>query len=141
MSSSPEKQGKFLDRLADENGIAIVVVDGENNDVSVSNNNSMCECLYGSKEFATACDRYCGKAYEWATEAGKPVAYECHAGLNCRAVPVWERGQQFVVIVGRTFLKAEKYRTATENAITGEWRQFRPTEFFENVLISGSSQG
>ena len=141
MSSPPQKKEKFLDRLADENGVAIVVVDAETNDVSVSNNNSMCRCLYGSEEFAPACDRYCGRAYEWAAEAGKPVDYECHAGLSCRAVPVSEGGKQFVAIVGRTFLKAERYREATEKAITGEWRQFRPTEFFENVLISGSAEG
>lgn len=141
MTASPTKKEKFLDRLAEENGVAIVVVDAEGDDISVSNNNSMCDCLYGSREFAPECDKYCGRAFEWATEAGKPVDYECYAGISCRAVPVWEGGKQFVAIVGRTFLKAEKYKHATENAITGEWRQFRPTEFFENVLISGSSQG
>lgn len=141
MSSSPEEKGKFLDRLADENGIAIVVMDADNNTASVSNNNSMCECLYGSKEFAPECGKFCGRAFERTAETGKPVDYECYAGLSCRAVPVWERGIQFVAIVGRTFLRAEKYRAATGNAITGEWRQFRPTEFFENVLISGSTQG
>jgi diguanylate cyclase (GGDEF)-like protein len=141
MSSSPKKKEKFLDRLAAENGVAIVVTDAEGNDASVSNNNSMCGCLYGSKEFAPDCDRYCGKAFEWAAEAGKPVDYECHAGLSCRAMTVWEGGKQFVAIIGRTFFKAENYRQATEKAITGEWRQFRPTEFFENVLISGSEHG
>lgn len=138
--SSPQKKEKFLDRLAEENGVAIVVVDAEGNTPSVSNNNSMCRNLYGSAEFAPACDRFCGKAFEWATSEGKPVDYECYAGLACRAVPVWEGRQQFVTIVGRTFLKAEKYREATEKAITGEWRQFRPTDFFENVLIAGSAQ-
>ena len=141
MTPSPAKKEKFLDRHAEENSVAVIVVDAENTDVSVANNNSMCRCLYGSEEFAPACDQWCGKAYEWAAEAGKPVDYECHAGLSCRAVPVWDGGRQFVAIVGRTFLKAEKYRQATEKAITGEWRQFRPTEFFENVLISGSTQG
>jgi diguanylate cyclase (GGDEF)-like protein len=140
MSSPPEKKEKFLDRLAEENGVAIVVVDAADNTPSVSNNNSMCRNLYGSKEFAPDCDRYCGKAYEWAVSEGKPVDYECYAGLACRAVPVWEGRQKFVAIVGRTFLKAEKYRAATEKAITGEWRQFKPTDFFENVLIAGSSQ-
>lgn len=71
-------------------------------------------------------------------DAGKTVDYECHAGLSCKAVPVWEGGKPFVAITGRTFLKAERYRKATERAITDDWRQFRPTEFFENVLISGA---
>ncbi len=140
MSSTPAQKEKFLDRVAEESGVAVVVVDAENNDVSVSNNNSMCRSLYGSSEFAPECDKYCGRAFQMATEAGKPVDYECYAGLSCRAVPVWEGGKPFVAIVGRTFLKAEKYRTATENAILGDWRQFRPTEFFGNVLISGSTQ-
>lgn len=138
--SSPSRKEKFLDRLAEENGVAIVVVDAEGNTPSVSNNNSMCRNLYASEEFAPDCDKYCGKAYEWAVGAGKPVDYECYAGLACRAVPVWEGRQQFVAITGRTFMKAEKYRAATEKAITGEWRRFRPTDFFENVLISGSVQ-
>lgn len=126
--------------MAEENGVAIIIADAEGETPSVSNNNSMCRNLYGSEEFAPDCDRFCGKAYEWAASEGKPVDYECYAGLSCRAVPVWEGRQQFVAIVGRTFLKAEKYRDATEKAISGEWRQFPPTDFFENVLISGSTQ-
>ncbi|NOT47602.1 MAG: hypothetical protein HOP17_07605, partial [Acidobacteria bacterium] len=140
MSSATAKKEKFLDRLADDNGVAIIVVDADGNEASVSNNNSMCRSLYGSKEFAPECAKFCGSAFDKAFEAGKSVDYDCYAGLSCRAVPVWEGRQQFVAIVGRTFLKAERYRTATENAITGDWRQFKPTEFFENVLISGSSQ-
>ncbi len=140
MSSTPAKKEKFLDRLADENGVAVVVVDAEGQEASVSNNNSMCRSLYGSAEFAPECAKFCGRAFDLAADAGKAVDYDCYAGLSCKAVPVWEGGKQFVAIVGRTFLKAERYRTATENAITGDWRQFRPTEFFENVLISGSSQ-
>lgn len=137
-SDTSAKKEKFLDRLADENGVAIVVVDSTGEEVSVSNNNSMCRSLYGSKEFAPDCERYCGRAYDMVVEAGKAVDYDCYAGLSCRAVPVWEGSTPFVAIVGRTFLRAENYRAATEKAITGEWRQFRPTEFFENVLISGS---
>lgn len=140
MSSATAKKEKFLDRLADDNGVAVVVVDSEGNEVSVSNNNSICRSLYGSKEFAPECAKFCGCAFERAVEAGKAVDYDCYAGLSCRAIPVWEGRQQFVAIVGRTFLKAERYRAATENAITGDWRQFKPTEFFENVLISGSGQ-
>lgn len=139
MTSSRKKE-KFLDRLAEENGVAVIIVDAEGDTPSESNNNSMCRNLYGSKEFAPECDKFCGQAYRWASESGKPVDYECYAGLSCRAVPVWEGRQQFVAIVGRTFLKAERYREATERAITGDWRQFPPTDFFENVLIAGSAQ-
>ncbi len=140
MIANPPKKEKFLDRLAEENGVAVVVVNKDSKEVSVSNNNSMCRSLYTSAEFAPRCAEFCGKAFAASTEAGKAVEYECYAGLTCKAVPVWDGGSQFVAIVGRTFLKAENYRLATENAITGDWRQFRPTEFFENVLISGSDQ-
>ncbi|MBK9155140.1 MAG: diguanylate cyclase [Chloracidobacterium sp.] len=140
MNAAPAKKAKFLDRLAEENGVAIVVVDADGSVASESNNNSMCRSLYGSAEFAPECAKFCGSAFEMVVDAGKTVDYECYAGLSCRAVPVWEGGKPFVAITGRTFLKAERYRKATERAITGDWRQFRPTEFFENVLISGAGQ-
>jgi ligand-binding sensor protein len=132
------KKQKFLDSLADENGVAIVVVDSDSHEVSVSNNNSMCRNLYSSAEFAPSCAQFCGKAFERAVEAGKMIEYECYAGLTCKAVPVTDRGTQFVAIVGRTFLKAENYRKATEKAVSGEWSRFRPSEFFENILMTGS---
>ncbi|MBC7900442.1 MAG: PocR ligand-binding domain-containing protein, partial [Saprospiraceae bacterium] len=138
MTPSPKKKSKFLDRLAEENGVAIVVVDEASHEVSVSNNNSMCRSLWASAEFAPSCAEYCGKAFAAASKAGKTIEYECYAGLACKAVPVIDGGKQFVAITGRTFLKAENYRKATEKAITGEWRQFRPTEFFENILMTGS---
>ncbi len=96
--------------------------------------------LWSSAEFASKCDSYCGKAFKAAIEAEKTVEYLCHAGLTCKAVPVIDAGKQFVAIVGRTFLQADSYRNATEKAIAGEWRQFRPTEFFENVLMSGTDE-
>jgi diguanylate cyclase (GGDEF)-like protein len=43
-----------------------------------------------------------------------------------------------VTIIGRAFSKAEDYRRATERSIAGDWRQFSPTAFFENVIISTS---
>ena len=138
MAPSPEKQSEFLNRLAEENGVAISVVDEASHEVSVSNNNSMCRILWSSPEFAPNCDKYCGKAYATAMEAGTSIEYVCHAGLSCKAVPVIENGKQFVAIIGRTFQKAESYRAATEKAISGEWRQFPSNSLFENVIFSGS---
>ena len=63
MTSAPAKKEKFLDRLAEENGVAIVVVDREGNEASVSNNNSMCRSLNASAEFAPRCAEYCGSAF------------------------------------------------------------------------------
>jgi diguanylate cyclase (GGDEF)-like protein len=128
------------DELADKYGLAIVLADENSSALSKSNNNSMCEMLYNSAEFAPECDKFCGKAFEWATETGKTVGYKCHAGLNCLAVPLKKEEKQIVAIVGRAFTKAEDYRNATERAIEGDWRQFPADEFFENVLLANSNE-
>ncbi len=65
------KQNTSPDELADKSGLAIVLADENSPALSKSNNNSMCEVLYNSEEFAPECDKYCGKAFDWAMEAGK----------------------------------------------------------------------
>lgn len=122
--------------LAEKHGLAVVLTDDAAPERLLSNNNSMCRHLYGSADFAPECDKFCGRAFEWAMEKQGAVEYKCHAGLTCVAVPVAEDA---AAIVGRVFLKAEDYRRATTRAIDGDWRQFPPTDFFENVLLSGSS--
>jgi diguanylate cyclase (GGDEF)-like protein len=133
INETPENQ---LEKIADESGLAVIIVDGRAS-VLKANNNSICEQLYASADFAPRCAADCGRAFQTATEAGAPVAYECHAGLDCLAVPL-KTEKPLVAIVGRTFTKAENYRKATERAISGDWRKFPPTRFFENVLINGS---
>ena len=126
-------------KIADENGSAIVLM-RENEVVSIENDNSICEYLYSSEEFAPRCAEFCGRAFQMAAEAGKSVAYQCHAGLECLAVPL-KTEKPLVAIVGRTFTKAENYRNAATRAVSGDWNKFPPSKFFENVLISGSSKG
>jgi GAF domain-containing protein/ligand-binding sensor protein len=128
------------DSLTGESGLAIVLVDENSSVLSESNNNSMCRMLYNSAEFAPECAKYCGKAFEMAASAGKTVGYKCYANLNCLAVPVIADEKPSVAIVGRTFTKAEDYRAATERAIEGDWKQFSPDEFFENVLLTNSTE-
>ncbi len=129
------------DALADKNGVAVVVVDENSTVVLESNNNSICQILYSSEQFASECARFCGQVSAMTGEAGKSVDFQCYAGLDCRAVPInMEEKQNFVAIVGRTFTKSENYRNATERAISGDWKQFSPTKFFENVLIKGSTK-
>lgn len=141
MNPEQKKKGKFLDRVASETGVALVVLDADGRQAAAANNNSICRLLYDSQEFGPACARDCGSAFRRVFSAGKAIEFECHAGLHCRAVPVVEKRKKYVVIIGRTFLKAENYRKATERAISGDWKQFKPTEFFENILISGSRTG
>jgi diguanylate cyclase (GGDEF)-like protein len=132
------KNHQIQESLADESGLAIVLMD-ESETVSTANNNSICEVLYSSAEFAPHCDKYCGKALDNAFAEGKTISVRCHAGLHFNAVPLKsQQNQRFVAIVGRTFLKAEDYRQATERAINGDWKQFPPTKLFENVLLSSS---
>jgi diguanylate cyclase (GGDEF)-like protein len=133
------RSGKFLDRLADESGLAVVVVDENARELDSANNNSMCRALYYSDEFAPKCAEFCGKAFEKAFEAGAAVDYQCHAGLECRAIPVSADDVKRVVITGRAFVRSENYRIATGRAIEGDWQKFDAGDLFENVLIEGSA--
>ena len=137
MSPQEEKKQKLLDRVAEDNGVAIVVLDENSREVSVSNNNSICRALWSSSEFAPRCAEYCGIAFK-ETTSGATFEYECHAGLQCKAVPVADHGKRFVAIVGRSFNSADNYRKATDRAISGDWAKFPANDFFENVLISAS---
>jgi diguanylate cyclase (GGDEF)-like protein len=131
-----ETPDNLTEKIADESGLAVIIVD-EQTSVSKANNNSICEVLYSSAEFAPRCAEFCGRAFQMAAEAGAAVPYQCHAGLDCLAVPL-KTERPLVAIVGRTFTKAENYRQATERAISGDWKRFPPTRVFENVLINGS---
>lgn len=138
MGLDKPKNEELFESVAAENGVAVVVVDENGREISAANNNSICRVLYPSTEFGPRCAEYCGKVFERTENAGGTAEYECHAGLTCKAVPITRSGERRVAIVGRTFLKAENYRAATEKAIGGEWSKFRPTEFFENILMTGS---
>ncbi len=125
-------------KLANESGVSVVTVDENSSVLSESNDNSICQVLYNSEEFASSCAKYCGKAFAMATAAKKTVEYKCYAGLNCLAVPIKKEDKQIVAIIGRTFLKSQDYRKATQRAIDGDWQKFSRTKFFENVILSGS---
>ena len=123
--------------LANESGLAIVIVEGEESTVvSESNNNSICKSLQNSERFLPLCQSFCGEAFNHVQSAKKSVSFQCHAGLNYTAVQL--PSENFVAIVGRTFRKSEDYKTATDRAISGDWQQFSSEKLFENALISGS---
>jgi diguanylate cyclase (GGDEF)-like protein len=129
---------KTIDDLAAESGLAVVVADESGRALAAANNNSICAVLFSSTEFAPKCAEYCGRALVMAKAAGGSASYECHAGLECRAVAANAGGRQLVTIVGRTFNKSKNYREATARAIEGDWRQFASRELFSNVILSGS---
>jgi diguanylate cyclase (GGDEF)-like protein len=128
-----------LDRLADESGLAIAIVDAADVEVATANNNSLCESLNPTGELQGRCRDFCGRALEKSLEAGGSVAYECHAGLECRAAAMKQDGRDVAAIVGRTFVKADRYRLATTRAIGGDWTVYPPSEFFRNILLSNST--
>jgi len=130
--------GDFLPGLADESNLAVALTDGNGRETAAYNNNSICATLNPNGEYSAACSAYCGQAFERSFGKSKAVAYECHAGLQCIAVPLRSPQTQLVAIVGRTFIKPENYRNVTERAITGDWKKYPAAKFFENILISGS---
>ncbi len=124
--------------LADNSGLAVVIVEGEESTViSASNNNSVCNVLQESKEFSPMCQSFCGDAFNHVKSAGKSVNFQCHAGLNYTAVQLPQ--QNFVAIIGRTFNKADDYKKATARAISGDWKNFESQILFENILLESSS--
>lgn len=129
--------GDALAKLAAAKGVAVSVVNGQGIEVWTGNNNSICRSLNPSDTFSPECSRDCGQALEKARAANGPLAYECHAGLECRAVNFQTEGSEYVAIVGRTFVKSDSYRKAADRAVTGDWSRHRPTEFFENILLTG----
>ncbi|REJ77922.1 MAG: diguanylate cyclase [Acidobacteria bacterium] len=130
-----------ISEIAATEGVSVVVVeDSQLSTVASANNNSICRMLSTSDDFGESCKKFCGQVYDRALKSPKPLKYRCHAGLDCIAVPVQIEGKKpLVAISGRTFTKADEYRQATERAITGDWRHFPPTSFFENVLLSSDS--
>lgn len=136
--SADEKTDLKLERLAEDLGVAIVVLDENANEVAAANNNSICAELYSSPEAGQACAQFCGRANSMSAEAGGPVDYECHAGLFCRAISVKQGSKQLVTIIGRTFVKSENYRRAAEKAANGDWKPLA-AGLFDNVILTGSA--
>src|SRR5436190_11115581 len=139
MSTSSPKNAveQVLDEIAADSGLAVVVVDRNSKVVASSNDNSICRALNPPENFVGPCAEDCGRAFARTREAGTAIDYECHAGLQCRAVPLG--GKQLIAITGRTFIKTSSYRKATARAISGDWRSFAPTRIFGNVLLSDST--
>jgi GGDEF domain-containing protein/ligand-binding sensor protein/putative methionine-R-sulfoxide reductase with GAF domain len=147
MTEIREKQethhNEQIEKIALQQGLAIVVLKNEASEVaSKSNNNSICEKLYSSAEFAPRCAEFCGAAYKNAIEAGEKISVKCHAGLHYDAVLLapGERSKPLVAIIGRTFAASEEYKNAVERAMSGDWKQFPADELFENVHLANSER-
>lgn len=139
MSKTPDLiDEKALRDLAHDSALAVAIVDGPG-EIFVANNNSICESLNPTGKFVGHCEAFCGTALEEVRQVGSRVSFTCHAGLDCRVVPIENTEKPLVAIIGRTFTKAENYRKATARAISGDWKDHSPATIFENVLLSGST--
>lgn len=128
------------DSLAEECGLALLLVDGHQPPaIAISNNNSICEAFQTSSEYATLCDPYCGAAHTKATKAGGTIEYECHAGLRCIAKPV-EIGnakRKLAVIGGRAFVKSTDYQRLMERFRSGDLQSLATSDdLFSNILFA-----
>ena len=138
MATKLTKNESALENLAAESGVAIVVLDKSGTERTAANNNSICRDLYPSPEFGPSCAEFCGRAMSRSIEAGGVIEYRCHAGLDCKAIALKKGNRELVTIFGRAFSSSENYRQATTRAVEGDWKQFRASSFFENVIISTS---
>lgn len=127
-----------LERLAVENGMAIVIVDEGGRQLVSANDNSICRTLNPDGKLIGQCRDFCGTALEETRAVGGPVTYTCHAGLECAAVPVADAESRLVTIVGRAFVESDRYRRATMRAVEGDWSEYSPADLFENVLLASS---
>ena len=76
-----------IEGLASEHGLAIAIVEGRR-ELAAANNNSICRTLNPDGTYVGKCAAYCGAAGAEISKAGGAVAYTCHAGLECRAMPM-----------------------------------------------------
>src|SRR5918911_527624 len=122
LTTTPPAWAEAQPRLAAASGLAVLLVDGHQPpQLTIVNNNSICETFQTSPAHAHLCDPYCGEAFKRAQEAGTVTHYRCHAGLHCFAMPV-DLGtpQTLAVIGGRALLAGEDYRVLLDRFRTGD---------------------
>jgi diguanylate cyclase (GGDEF)-like protein len=135
---APPAWPEVQDGLAENSGLALLLVDGHQPPaVVVSNNNSICQALQSSPDHAQLCDPYCGVAHAEAIKAGGAVEYKCHAGLQCFAKRI-ELGNKrnLAVIGGRAFVKGADYQQLMERFRVGDLQSLAADETFSNVIFA-----
>jgi diguanylate cyclase (GGDEF)-like protein len=96
--------------LAERNGIALNTLSRDGAVIGrIENDNSICQVLRVSPDYAPLCAADCASAFSNAVEAGARVDYVCHAGLHCFAVPVSLAEKQLLILGGRAFTTTAEY--------------------------------
>lgn len=96
--------------LAEKSGIALTTLAREGAVIGrIENDNSICQAMRLSPEYASRCQADCTSAYNNAVESGETVEYSCHAGLHCFAAPVTINNKQLVILGGRAFSATAEY--------------------------------
>jgi diguanylate cyclase (GGDEF)-like protein len=96
--------------LAEKSGIALTTLSREGAVIGrIENDNSICQAMRLSPEYASKCQADCTAAYNNAVEAGQTLEFCCHAGLHGFATPVTINDKQLVILGGRAFSATAEY--------------------------------
>lgn len=96
--------------LAERNGIALSTLSRDGVVIGrIENDNSICQVLRVSPDYAPLCAADCASAYSNAVESGGRTDYVCHAGLHCFAIPVTFAEKQLLILGGRAFTTTAEY--------------------------------
>lgn len=106
---------KFQDNFATAIGLASVTVDTEGTPVTKpSRYTRFCNFVHSTETGDNRCAESHRKGGEEAVRLGKPVTYECHAGLIDFAAPIMLEGKLIGTILGgqvlENFQQEEKYK-------------------------------
>ena len=136
--TAPHTWAEAQPGLAAASGLSVLLVAGHQPpQLTIVNNNSICETFQSSPAHAHLCDPYCGEAFNRAQAAGAPTHYRCHAGLHCVAMPVdLGTGQPLAVIGGRALLTSEDYRALLDRFRTGDLRTLAAPDTFQNIILA-----
>ena len=97
--------------LAERHGIALSTLSPDGAVIGrIENDNSICQVMRVSPDYAPRCAADCAGAFSKAVERGSRADFTCHAGLNCFAIPIRFDEKQLVVLGGRAFTSTAAYR-------------------------------
>jgi diguanylate cyclase (GGDEF)-like protein len=135
---APAGWAEIQEKIAASSGISLLLVEGHQPPaLTVTNNNSICEALQSSPEYAKLCDPFCGEAHARAMTADTITHYRCHAGLQCFAVPIQiDQTRGLAAIGGRAFVRGSDYRELAERFRTGDLQELFSSELFQNVIFA-----